>query len=367
MTRPRVLGIDASRAAQAQPDGTGQYSRLLLQALLAAARDRDDLRFRLYTPAPLPDVIASAPNATTVILPGARAWTHVRLGPASLRDRVDALFVPAHVLPVIHPRRCVVTVHDLGYLHYPATHRTPDRLYLDVSTRWNVREAQRVIVPSRATADDVVQRLRVDETRVRVIPSGLDPAYLQPVTPGRPTERTPYVLTVCTLHPRKNLRRLLSAFSRFRERHPEWTLVVAGRAGWLLEETGLDRDQPGVHWLGYVDQDQLRSLYQHAAVFALPSLFEGFGFPVLEAMASGVPVLTSSTSSLPEVAGDAAILADPLDEAAITAGLDRLATDQALRDRLIRAGRRQVTRFRWEDTAQRTLAVLDEVLDLPPS
>jgi glycosyltransferase involved in cell wall biosynthesis len=283
----------------------------------------------------------------------------------------DVLFVPAHVLPLIHPRRSVVTVHDVGYLSYPEAHRSADRRYLDWSTRWNAHQATAVLADSQATKDDLVRAYGVDPGKVHVVYLGRDEA-VAPVTDRvrladvqcRYGIATPYLFYVGTLQPRKNLARVIDAFARVAGRLGDVQLVLAGKRGWLYDDLfaqvtrlGLERR---VVFPGYVDDADLAALLSAALALVFPSLYEGFGIPVLEAGACGLPVITSNTSSLPEVAGDAALLVDPHDVDAIAEAMYRLATDPELRAELARRGQENVKRFSWEKCARETLAVLLE-------
>lgn len=383
-----LIGIDASRATVAHRTGTETYSLNLIRALL---RLDSGQRFRLYTnghPHPQPLSLAgrgeSAPSplwgegqgegplaVELRAIPFPRLWTHIRLSGEMLSRPPDVLFVPAHVLPLIHPRRSVVTVHDLGYLSYPEAHRPADRRYLDGSTRWNAHQAAAVLADSRATKDDLVRAYNADPDKVHVVYLGRDEA-VAPVTDrarladvqNRYGIATPYLFYVGTLQPRKNLARVIDAFARVAGRLGDVQLVLAGKRGWLYDDLfaqvtrlGLERR---VVFPGYVDDADLPALLSGAVALVFPSLYEGFGIPVLEAGACGLPVITSNTSSLPEVAGDAALLVDPHDVDAIAEAMYRLATDPELRAELTRRGRENVKRFSWEKCARETLAVLLE-------
>jgi glycosyltransferase involved in cell wall biosynthesis len=274
----------------------------------------------------------------------------------------------------------VVTVHDLGYRAFPQAHPLRQRLYLEWSTRWSVHAAARVIAVSEATRRDIARAYGTPETKVTVVHEAAAPA--PPVTPGeiaaaqaRYGLARPYALYVGTLQPRKNLVRLLQAYARLHaadapgaggNRDPGFDLVLAGAPGWLsapiLDEAArLQREGLAgrIHLPGYVPDGDLAALLRGARLFCYPSLYEGFGLPILEAQSAGVPVVTAHNSSLPEVAGDAALLVAPQDVDALAAAMLALARDEELRQRLIRAGYENVARFSWEKAARETLAVLE--------
>lgn len=368
-----LIGIDASRAAAAERTGTENYALHLIRALVGLGRAH---RFRLYLNQPPPDeFLPCGEGVEWRVIPFPRLWTHLRLGWEVARHPPDVLFVPSHVLPLIHPRRSVATVHDLGYLYHPQAHRRWSRWYLGWSTRHNARAARRVIVDSLATRDDLARWYGVDPARtVLAYPAGV--RDLAPVTNPdvvaavrrRYDTGARYVLYVGTLQPRKNLETLVRAFARLARRSilpGDTRLVLAGRRGWLAE--GIDgaiaasgcADRIVVP--GYVAGEDLAALLSGALAFVMPSWYEGFGLPVLEAMACGTPVVCSRASSLPEVAGDAALLFDPADEGALADALARLAGDPALRAELVARGMRRARAFTWERCAEIVLSTLEQV------
>ncbi|MGD8998489.1 MAG: glycosyltransferase family 1 protein [Anaerolineae bacterium] len=365
-----LLGIDASRAIADRPTGTEIYSRSLIQALLA----RDSLHhFRLYfRQPPPPDLFRSAELRT---IPFPRLWTHLRLAWEVTQHPPDALFVPAHVLPSIHPCPSLVTIHDLGYLHFPKSHPWQQRLYLDLSTRWNAQTATHLLADSQATKVDLVTRYGVAASKITVAYPGVDRS-LGPVHDDAAIQAAKarygisgdYFLYMGTLQPRKNLSRLLEAFAEFATRHasPKIQLVLAGKRGWLytdlFKRVGPRGLEGRVRFPGYVAEEDKAALLSGALAFLFPSLHEGFGFPVLEAQACGCPVITSTTSSLPEVAGDGALLVDPEDTAAITDAMQRMATDPTLCDELTERGFANVGRFSWEACAETVLTAIDSHL-----
>jgi glycosyltransferase involved in cell wall biosynthesis len=365
-----LIGIDASRAATRERTGTENYSLNLIGHLLALESGH---RYRLYfNRPPAVELFPMTADLELRIMTFPRLWTHLRLSWEMARQPPDVLFVPAHVLPLVHPQSSVVTVHDLGYLYYPEAHPLLDRLYLDLSTRYNARVASRVIAVSQATKDDLIQHYGIEPDKITVVYSGHDET-MQPVEDEATIEkvkarygiRGDYILYVGTLQPRKNLERLLEAYAIVRkqaQRDETPCLVIAGRKGWLYNQifqhiVRLDLESK-VIFPGYVPQDDLPALLSGACLFVFPSLYEGFGLPVLEAMACGTPVLCSNASSLPEVAGEAALLVDPIDVKSMAEAMNCLLQDEGLRTQLVERGFQQVRRFSWDRCARETLAVL---------
>ena len=271
--------------------------------------------------------------------------------------------LPAAVPPAAGSQRLVVTVHDVAFLVHPETYPRAWRLMYRAGLARAVRHADAVLVPSRHTAGDLVRRTRISPARVHVTPL----AASVPESAADPDGtllalgvRRPYLLFVGTLEPRKNLRRLVRAYRSSAAGGLPHSLVLAGPMGWdarsLLSE--IARPGPGtVTFTGWVRPEALDALYRGADAFVYPSLYEGFGLPVLEAMARGRPCVVSSTSSLPEVAGDAAVLVDPRSEADLAAALERVVSDAYLAARLAEAGRARAGEFSWDRTARATLAV----------
>lgn len=367
-----LIGIDASRAVTAQRTGTENYAYELIRQLIELDSNN---RYRLYFNQPPPvDLFPASERVERRVIPFPRLWTHLRLAWEMLWQPPDLLFVPAHVLPIIGPRRTVVTVHDLGYLVYPQAHTPFQRWYLDVSTRWNARAATTVIADSKATRRDLIKRYGIDRHKIVVIYPGRDQS-LQPVTDPtrleavRETYGLPprYFSYVGTLQPRKNLVRLVEAYRLLFDQYPAPVipdLVLAGKRGWLYDAIFARVQALGltdhVHLPGYVAQEDLAPLLSGAHAFLMPSLYEGFGLPILEAMACGTPVICSDTSSLPEVAGDAALLVDPEDTWSIADGMGRLLSNDALRAELIERGFAQAECFDWTRCAWQVLNALED-------
>ncbi len=367
-----------------QPRHGGRANRL-------AQLDRQN-RYTLYCnqpPAALPPL---GPNFSLRHIPFPRLWTHARLSAELALHPPDLLFVPAHVLPlgVLLRRRMrtVVTIHDMGYLRFPESHTPSQRRYLRLSTSWSARAASQLIAISNTTRDDLMRYAGVQPEKISVVHHGVSSRF-RPVEDQRLIAATqakygitpPYFLYVGTVQPRKNLARLLEAYAQARTEvqglrteeedssvlSPQSSvlqLVIAGKRGWLTGEIERQATQlfgpgsPSVRFTGYIADEDLPALLSGALAFMFPSLYEGFGMPILEAMACGTPVLTSATSALPEIAGDAALLIEPEDTAAIADGLARLASDAVLRADLRARGLARAAQFTWKRCAEETLAVL---------
>jgi glycosyltransferase involved in cell wall biosynthesis len=254
--------------------------------------------------------------------------------------------------------RCVATVHDLGWQAHPELYNRRLRLMYGALFPWVVHRADRFIAVSRYTADDLIRRAGVAASKIDVVYHGLDPVFTTGDLVAPAAGETPYLLAVGGVSPRKNTRRLIEAFARWRERGGRRTAYRLLITGTSLDQDFMTNGAPpdGVSLLGYVDKAELPRLYAGAAAFVYPGIYEGFGLPIIEAMACGAPVVTSSTGAAPEIAGGAALIVDPFDVASLEAGLERATLpDEALRLRML--GRERARAFRWEAAAQATLAV----------
>lgn len=374
------VGVDYTAAAW-QGAGIGRYTRELVRAAVALG---DSVRYRLFYAArgmppdspyladlrrlcaEFPHVqarpIGLSPRLLTIL------WQRLRLPlPVELfTGPIDLLHAPDFVLPPTRART-LLTVHDLTFLVRPECFEAPLQRYLARTVPRSLRRADLVLVDSQATADDLARLLGVAPARIALVYPGVAPqfrplpaAVTAPVRErlGLPAE---FLLFVGTLEPRKNLVRLLEAFSTL---PPPLQLVIAGRKGWLYHEIFATVERLGVQsrvrLLDFVADADLPALYNLAQAFVYPSLYEGFGLPVLEALACGTPVVTTAVASLPEVAGTAAVLTDPLDSAAIAAAIRQaLAAAEGLQQ----LGPLQAARFTWEQSARALLACYERALN----
>ena len=364
------------RTVTAAKTGDRTYALNLSRTLAADAGDLDLL---LYTSEPTHLTEHQQQGVTPVVLRSVPAWSFTPIHfPLDLaRRRVDLAHVQ-YIIPPSAPCPVVTTIHDIAFRRFPELFPLKHRLLLNwlipMATRW----AAAVITCSESTRRDLIELMNVPEEKIVVTPYGVDPIYRPlPREEAAVQARTllgvpiPYVLAVGLLQPRKNLPRLVRAWGRIAGRVPH-TLVIAGKRGW--DNEALDLAVAALpagarpHLTGYVADADLPLLYAGADLFAYPSLYEGFGFPPLEAMACGTPVLTSNVSSLPEVAGDAALLVDPASERSIADGVFSLLSDPERRARMSEAGLRQAAGFTWRRTAEQTVEVYERVLsgDLRP-
>jgi glycosyltransferase involved in cell wall biosynthesis len=360
----KVLSLDAG--------GIGRYAVGLLRSLLSLGKEAGRQREFVVFTGPQTDrrLLETLPGAFSecrVPVRSSLLRASLALPRAMERERIDLFHGLDHVGAPLRSTatRRVITLHDILPISHPEwfklKHRTVVRLILPRA----VRRADRVIVPSEFVKRSVLERGLVEEERLRVVPEGFDSRF----HPRRDRTRMitvlrkyglsrEYVLFVGTLEPRKNLATLLNAFEKLGER--DIVLVVVGSPGWGGSSLGAGSGR--VRMLGFVDDEDLPDLYRGARLFVLPSLAEGFGLTVLEAMASGTPVIASNLSAIPEVVGDAAILVKPTRVEALTEAMRRVLDDGDLARRLAADGLRRARRFSWNRAARSTLALYDEVL-----
>lgn len=381
-----VVAIDASRAASVQKTGVGWYCHHLLQHLKDVIPD--DVGVVLYSDQPLPEELRPWPQnwQERVLKRRGPMWSQLVLANAALRDRPDVLFIPAHVIPfglTFAPRSkrptLITTIHDVVFKQFPDSYSTRERWYADHATQLAVRHADRIIVPTEAVKRDLERYYGCGLEKMVVVHHGV----AIPVFPERAarvegqrgdglrqaqaiTEAAPLLLYVGRLERKKNVARMVEAFSRIASQHPDLRFVLAGPPGFGYEEVRAAIDRSSVRdriiETGWVDQTQYHQFLSSASVFLFPTLGEGFGLPILEAMAAGVPVITSSGGAHGEVAGDAALLVDPESTEEIAAAIDRTLRDANLRSDLVRQGQQRVTQFTWTRSAQHTWNVLRDVL-----
>ncbi|HXC75430.1 MAG TPA: glycosyltransferase family 1 protein [Candidatus Acidoferrum sp.] len=349
----KTVAVDMNPATREVVTGTEVYAREVGSRLEGAA---PDLRWRFF---------ASRPRAglgvDVMVTPFPRLWSQVRLPLALAREHASLLFVPSHVIPFAWPGKALTVVHDLAFERHPQAYSASERAYLRLTTRWAAQRCQLLIADSESTKSDLVALYGMKPERIRVVPLGGGETVHGPSAPalrlGELGLDGTFVLQVGRIETRKNQPAALAAV----ERLDGVTLAVAGperdpALGALL------RASPKARVLGRVDQPTLELLYQQAAAVVVPSLYEGFGLPALEAMSRGKVVVAAHTSSLPEVGGDAILYADPADPEAFAKALQSAISDKAQRSKLARAARARAAQFTWDRCAAGVVAVIRELI-----
>ncbi len=396
------IGIDASRANLAQRTGTEWYAFHLTKALFAHLHPADEVR--LYVREPLRPEWGSLPQNVQVRIlrwPPGILWTQLRLSWELIRHRIDVLFVPAHTIPFLAPKHTVTTLHDIGFEHaehlYGTTHLGTTGLrsrvlnviarlvtfgrygateldYHRFSARRALHHCEHILTVSEYSKQDICQTYGVHPDRVHVIPNAIDATAFHPnvsndtersaVALNRVGIRPPYIMTIGRVEKKKNTLGLVQAFVRLKKLpvFAHLQLLLVGKPGVGAEAVDTEIQQSGfaadIFHPGWLPEADVPVLMANASCFVLPSFFEGFGIPVLEAMAVNTPVVCSAVTSLPEVVGDAAILVDPHDPRAIANGIASVLSDSAEQAALRARGRARVQAFSWDRSAAQLAKVL---------
>ncbi len=381
------IGVDCRSLQEAQPSGVSFYTQQLLRAVLALpqaqqhsfvlffnghsfGRDTAQLE-RIKKRLGVQGVTDERIMWRIKRIPN-KVLTSTEILASSPSERwmfgdVDVVFIPnMQFYPIFRSRiPYVLTVHDLSFIRYPEC--------LDIKGKWRhrllfprsfIRRAKSVISVSQHTKEDIVQLYGVDASRIHAIYPGVSaPDTDQDQLDTEALSRLPekFITTLSAIEPRKNIETLLQAFQRVQQKHPDVHLVITGGAAWksgaIMEQM---RSMESVHTIGYVSNATKHEILKRAAVFVYPSLYEGFGFPPLEAQQAGTPVVVGAHSSLPEVLGESALYADIVDVQSVANAIQHLLTDQVLAEQYIQAGKENVQRFQWEHAAERTLEAIEK-------
>jgi glycosyltransferase involved in cell wall biosynthesis len=351
------IGVNALYLIPGGVGGTEIYLRNLLPALAEIDRNNE---YQVFTNKETDaDLVPAASNfiqeptgVKATFRPSRLVWEQTGLPGAVRRLKLDCLFNAGFTAPVAVSCPNVTVFHDLQHKLHPEHFRWFDLPFWNLFLYWAVKRSKILVAVSEATRQDLLRFYGVGESKVRVIPHGVEREFFE--IQNEPDRESPYLLCVSTLHPHKNLDRLIHVFGEFRKVHPEYRLVMAGLRGFhaeLLERIAGDR----VQFTGWIPRDELYELFRHASGLIYPSTFEGFGMPVLEAMAAGVPLACSSIEPLHSIAGDAAFQFDPADEEAMLGSMLRLVANG---DSLRTAGQQRAAQFTWRAAAQKTLSAI---------
>lgn len=380
------IGIDGNEANVKNRVGTGEYA---LELLGQFAKNKSH-HFSIYLKEdPIGDLPKETANFKYQVIGPKNFWTQFAL-PISLTfgKKPDVFFSMAHYGPRFSSVPYVVTIHDLSYLHFPQLFKKNDLYQLTNWSKYSILNSAHVIAPSNSTKDDILKNYHVKSSKVTVTYEGYDKNRFKPQPKAKITQvlkkykiAGDYLIFVGTLQPRKNIERLIEAFasiahsSQFivnssnnsvnRERSTQnFQLVIVGKLGWLygsifakVKALGITKN---VVFTDFVPDADIPGLISGAKVYINPSLWEGFGIPVIEAQACGVPVVASNTSSLPEIVGDSAIQVDPESVQSIAKGIEKVLTSEKTSSDLVKKGLVNAKRFSWQECAQKTLAVLEK-------
>ena len=370
MNAPRIA-LDA-RTILGRKTGDRTYTLNLLRGLarVPSRYEFDVLLDKGDAQNQIAEATQNSPRFQTHVLSArnSRTWSALALPRWAWANR-PALVHVHYLAPGALPCPFVTTIHDVVWRALPKTFPVKDRVIMNLGMPLTARLARRILTVSGASRGEIARRLRVRPAKISVTPNAVERRFFEPVAPNQiealrhkyELGSAPYVLSVGVLQPRKNVARLIQAFTQLKRAEPDLPhqLVVTGKSGWGAQP---DQAAPDVRFTGYADDAELPALYAGADVFAYPSLYEGFGLPIIEAMAAGAPVLTSNRSSLPEVAGDAAVKVDPYEIFSIRDGLRLLLRDADLRDELRQRGKNWAAQFTVENQARATLEAYDLAL-----
>jgi len=347
--------------------GSGEFCFQLLSALPGIDKTNE---YSIFLPLkPALDMPKESSKWQYVVFHSRKLWTLLGLSGKLKKYKPDVFFSPTHYLPLSVACPSVIAILDVSYLYYPGLFKKKDLYQLKFWGGFSIKKAKKIITISNSSKNDIIKMYKVNPDKIAVVYPGIKKDLGIKNKDLKMTDlnekygiSSPYILFVGTLQPRKNIARLVEAFSKLKS---GVNLVVIGKKGWQFEDILTSPKKYGVEkrvkFLDSVSDEELPSFYKNALCFVLPSLYEGFGLPILEAMQYGCPVLTSNVSSLPEAGGDAAMYFNPEDTADIAEKIDKVISDSKLRDEMVKKGYNQVKKFSWEKTAKETLKVLEEV------
>jgi len=367
-----IIGINASSALKENPTGVEEYVFQLIKHLAMIPESRVH-RFVLYLNPQLrsarlqefeklPDNFEIKFLSFPHFFSGMRfLWTQARLAWEMMNSKIDVLFIPIHVLPIIHPKKSIVTIHGLEYEIFPEMYSFFTRHYTRFVTRYALSNSSKIIAVSENTKKDLVGIYGGDPDRISVVHHGFSKRQNASYETHN---HSGYILYVGRLELKKNILGIIEAYDKLRRKNSAISnkLVLVGGRGFGFEKIAKEISssvfKKDIILKGYVGENEKNDLWKNSAVFLFPSFYEGFGLPVLEAQGFGIPVITSNVSCLPEIAGRGAVFADPKNSGEITEMLEKVLTDEMLYRNLIRAGLENVKRFSWEKCARETLEVL---------
>lgn len=373
-----IIGIDASRYGHETATGVERYSFYIINGLIEKASygGAHGHKLVLYSrePIKLPEHLKYDPNVVKFkVIPCKRFWTQIGLAREMHKSPPDKLFVPSHTLPFICPKDSIITIHDVAFKHLRKSYSLMQYAYLDVSTRFAVSKASKIIVPSECTRKDLIYFYKCPADKISVIHHGYENLPDLCMTKDQEeevlkqfwlTKEDKFMLFIGRLETKKNVSNLVKAFSVFVKDHKDWKLFLGGKRGIgfnkILKTVDHLKIWDNVIMPGYVRDVEKYVLFKYCKMFVFPSLYEGFGFPLLEAFADKKPVLTSNVSSIPEIAGNAVYYTDPCNHDVMAKDMEKLALDENLQKELTTNGVKQLEKFRWDVAITKTWNILTD-------
>ena len=364
-----IIGIDASRAVKQQKTGTEYYSFELIRNLYKLDKKNQYILFTPTKPDRDDDLSKNPSNYIWRVIPFPRLWSQVRLSIELLfgKYKPDIMFEPAHTIPLLSVGKIVVTCHDLAFIHFPYLYTPFERIYHRFCMWFSVRRASRIITISEYTKNDLIKYYKINPEKIKVIYLGVNKEkfakkYKLNSSIKIPTSK--YIFYAGRLETKKNIVNQIKAFKLIAEKDKSISFVLAGKWGYGRKEIentikGLTEDiKKRIYLTGYISDTEYISFLQNASIFSFVTYFEGFGLPILEAMACQTPVICSNISSLPEIAGNAALLVNPKNIDEIAKNYHKILSNAKIRQNLIRQGLNRIKDFSWQKTAEETLKVL---------
>ncbi len=360
-----IIGIDASKTASKEKTGIDNTAYQIILNLKKIDRKNT---YYLYTNKPLDKKLTDSANFTEKLIPFPRLWNKFRLPLALLKDKPDVFLALTNTVPSLAPENSTVLIHDLAFKFFPEAYSKTELFLQESAITQAVNKAKRIIFTSEANKSDFLRFYKYPRNQIEVAQLGYnEEVFNKSVKKEEAFENisSPYFLFVGRLETRKNVARLVEAFTQFKKKyHSDHKLVLAGKPGYgyaeikkILESRVEYGNQ--IIMTGYVDDTKLAKLFRGAEAFVFPSLYEGFGLPILEAFACGTPVLTSNISTLQDVAGQSALLVDASKTDEITEGLRQISSDHSLQKKLINNGTETLKKYSWEKTAKKVLSILE--------
>ncbi len=362
----KVIGIDGNEANVEKRVGISEYSYQLLKYFQA---NEKDFIFKIFLKkSPLPSLPALSSHYSYEVVKPAKFWTQFGLPTRLFRKRdIDLFFTTSHYAPRLSPVPTVISVMDLSYIHFPELFKKRDLYKLTNWTKYSSLKAKKIITISNSSKNDIIKFYKIPAEKIEVVYPGIKEIKKSSMNkiPAKYGVEGDFILYIGTLQPRKNVAKLIEAVSLLEDKKVQ--LVIIGKKGWkyeeILEAPKKYQVEERIKFLNFVPDQDLPAFYSNAICYVLPSLYEGFGLPILEAMQHGCPVLTSNISSLPEAGGDAAVYFDPYNVDDIASKIEKVMKSDGLREEMKKKGNEHVKNFSWEKSAKKVLDILEGAID----